>query len=80
MGTVIQVSLIALCVLGAAALLVLLTAYICFRKVFYSTNRDKHGHGEEYPLPDGAVYEPHHAQMIEWIKQTSIMPAHRSSF
>jgi fermentation-respiration switch protein FrsA (DUF1100 family) len=74
MGTLTQLAWIVLCVLGATALLALLTAYICYRKVFYATNKDKAGDGEEYPIPDGDIYEAHRAEMGEWIKQARSLP------
>jgi fermentation-respiration switch protein FrsA (DUF1100 family) len=41
-------------------------------KIFYAA-RGKIKGAEECPLREGAVYEPHHAQMIEWIKQIRAM-------
>ncbi|MBE6632999.1 MAG: alpha/beta hydrolase [Ruminococcaceae bacterium] len=56
--------------LGVAALLLLLsllTAYICFYKVFY-TSRKEHP-TEEFPIPEGEIYEPFREQMVAWMKE-----------
>ena len=47
-------------------LLVLLTAYICFRMVFY-VPRKKEAPTDEIPLPHGRIYEPFHPLMKQWI-------------
>lgn len=65
---------IVLIVIAAIALLVLLTAFICYRMAFYSPKRRPIGE-DEYPIPDGEIYEPYRDQMVEWIK---IMRAHKS--
>ena len=59
--------------LGLAAfvtLAVLLTSYICFLKVFYSTKPDE----GEYPVPEGEAYEVYREEMIEWIKLSRRLP------
>jgi fermentation-respiration switch protein FrsA (DUF1100 family) len=56
-----------------------LTAYICFFQVFYATDKQKRGSGEEYPIPEGHIYEPFRAQMTEWIKMARSLP-HRELF
>jgi len=63
--------LISICLLFA--LLVPLTAYICFRMAFYAP-RKAPAVPKEYDVPEGEVYEPYHAQMIDWIKQTRALP------
>ena len=60
-------------VLGTLAVLVLLTALICYFRVFYSPARHPLGENE-YDLPDGEVYEPHRADMIRWVDMTRTMP------
>ena len=58
-------------ILGAALLLLLATGLI-FLKIFYAARRrDKNE--PEFSLPEGKVYEPHHAQMIRWIKEIRAM-------
>lgn len=54
-------------VLAALLVLVLTAALICFLMVFYSPKRRQPGE-DEYPTPDGAVYDPYRAQMVEWIR------------
>ena len=60
--------------LGVLVALFFLTAYICFFKVFYSTTKQKRGTGEEFPIPEGHIYEPFRPQMVEWIKTARSLP------
>lgn len=60
--------------LAAAAIVafvVLLAAYICFRMAFYTDRKERI---EEYPIPDGEIYEPYRDRMIAWMKETREMP------
>jgi fermentation-respiration switch protein FrsA (DUF1100 family) len=59
-------------VAGAILLLLTVAALLIFLKIFYAARGKRKG-AEEFSLPEGAVYEPHHAQMIEWIKQIRAM-------
>ena len=63
--------MIFLYILLAALVLVLATSLICFLKIFYTSRRKK---WPEYPVPAGEIYEPHHEQMIEWIKYARALP------
>lgn len=54
-------------------LLILLTAYVCYRMAFYSPKR-KPTPPDTYPIPEGNVYEPHREKMVEWIKETRSLP------
>ena len=63
--------MILLYILLAALVLVLATSLICFFKIFYASRREK---WPEYPVPAGEIYEPHHEQMIEWIKHARALP------
>lgn len=63
---------IALTVLLLIAVLGLAIMCICFFKIFYSPKR-KHPKDNEYPTPDGAVYDPHRGQMVEWIKGIRVL-------
>jgi len=54
------------------AILVLLTAYICFRMAFYVKEKKIIGPGE-YPIPPGKEYEPFREEMIGWMKKTNAM-------
>ena len=49
----------------AVLVIVLATSLVCFLKIFYTSRREK---WPEYPVPAGKIYEPHHEQMIAWIK------------
>lgn len=64
--------IIPLAVLGAALLLVLVVMCFCFFKMFYAVRR-KPKNTEEYPTPDGAIYDPHRAQMVAWIRELRAM-------
>ena len=63
--------MIFLYILLAALLVALATSLICFLKIFYTSRREK---WPEYPVPAGEIYEPHHEQMIEWIKYARALP------
>ena len=54
-------------------LLVLLTAYLCFRIVFFADRR-KRKEREEFEIPDGDIYEPFRDQMIAWMKECRKLP------
>lgn len=54
-------------------LLTLITSYICFRLAFYAP-RKKGTNTEEYPIPDGEIYEPYRNIMVEWMKETRKLP------
>ena len=54
-------------------MLTILTAYICFRMAFY--NPKPKGPKEEYPTPEGAIYDPFREQMIGWIKEARALPS-----
>ena len=62
-----------LSVLAALAVIVLLIAYICFRMAFYVPKK-RPQETEEYPIPDGAIYEPYRDQMVTWIKEVRSLP------
>ena len=63
--------MIFLYILLAVLVIVLATSLICFLKIFYTPRREK---WPEYPVPAGEVYEPHHEQMIAWIKAARALP------
>lgn len=54
--------------LGGIALLAFLILVYCFFKVFYSPKRIPCA-PDEYPIPDGEIYEAHREQLTEWTKQ-----------
>lgn len=51
---------------------VLITAYICYKRVFYSPPRQPLA-ADEYPTPPGEIYDEYRPQMVEWIKQIRVM-------
>lgn len=54
-------------------LLILLSAWICFRMAFHVPKGSKE-RTEEYPVPEGEVYEPFRDAMIKWMKEVRAMP------
>ena len=58
---------------AAAAVLVLVIAYICFRMAFWSPARKPVGE-EEYSIPKGKIYEPYRDAMIAWMKECRSTP------
>ena len=63
--------LVFLILLAVVALAVLLIAYLCFRMAFYDSRKPN---TEEYPIPEGEIYEPYREQMVAWMKETWAMP------
>ena len=68
---------IVLAALAALVLLVLLICYICFRMAFLA--KPDPCAGQEYPIPPGAVYQPHRPIMEKWIKLTRQIPCQEFS-
>ena len=46
--------------------LTLITSYICFRMAFWASRKETNT--EEYPIPDGEIYEPYRDIMVDWMK------------
>ena len=65
--------MIILYILLALAALVLGITYYCFRFCFYVKDKAIIG-PDEYPIPDGKVYEPHRDQMVAWMKEVRALP------
>lgn len=61
-----------LCGIATAALLALLTAYICFRMAFYVKEKTIIGENE-YPIPPGEEFEPYRDEMVGWMKKTNAL-------
>lgn len=59
------------CALLAAA--VLLIAFICFRMAFYA-DRSVPTDPEEFPIPDGEIYQPFRDTMLKWMQEVRAMP------
>ncbi len=51
--------------LGAAVLIFAAVILICFFKIFFAARIPSK---EEYPIPEGEIYECHREQITEWIK------------
>ena len=66
--------LIALGVVLSVGFLILLGAYICYLMTFYSSPKRPEVKKRDYPLPDGAEYEPFHEQITEWVKNMRALP------
>lgn len=60
-------------ILLAAAAFALLVSYISFRMAFFVPHKQIIG-PDDYPIPDGEIYEPHREQMITWMKEIRAMP------
>ena len=56
----------------AVIVIVLLTAFICFVKVFVTPKRKKLGQ-DEYDFPPGEIYEPFYPQMLKWMSEIRSM-------
>lgn len=54
------------------ALLTLIISYYCFYIAFYSSRKKKTT--EEYPIPEGDIYEPFRDLMVGWIKEVRALP------
>ena len=59
-------------VLLVAAILLLGICLICFRMAFYVSKKDRTPK-EEYPIPEGKIYEPYRDQMVAWMKEVRAM-------
>ena len=55
-------------IFGSALLLVLLTSFICFYRVFYSPKRKILKDGE-YEIPEGEIYEAFREDIVSWTKK-----------
>ena len=58
---------------GVITGIVLLTAFICFVRVFYFPSRKVLGE-DEYEIPDGDIYEVFRDDMVNWVKKARKMP------
>lgn len=50
---------------------ILVASYICFYMIFLA---HKPKVPEEFPIPDGEIYEPYREEMVSWIKQIRALP------
>ncbi len=60
-------------ILLGLAVLVLITAYICFRMAFYA-DRKPVKDAPEYDLPPGKIYEPFWDVMRKWMEEVRALP------
>ena len=65
--------IILLSVLIISILAIFSASLICFLRIFYSKKRNSISK-DEFPLPEGEIYEKYHAQMIDWMDQTRRLP------
>ena len=66
-----MIALTILLLLFVLCMAVLLIAYVCFRMAFYVPEKTKQSQ-EEYPLPEGKIYEPYREKMIQWMQEMNI--------
>lgn len=59
--------------LSLLVIAVLIASYVCFRMAFFVKPEDKNP-TEEYPIPEGRIYEPFREQMVAWIKEVRALP------
>lgn len=57
----------------ALAAAVLAISYLCYRIAFFVPKKVIYG-PEDFPIPDGQIYEPHREQMIAWMKEIRALP------
>ena len=65
--------MIILWILLSLAALCLIISYICFRMAFYVPEKVIIG-PDDYPIPDGEIYEPYREQMVVWMKEIRALP------
>ena len=65
--------MIVLWILLGCVALILLICFICFHMAFFVPKHGPIGE-EEYPIPDGEIYEPFREQMVSWMRQTRQLP------
>lgn len=62
---------IALAILGVFVLATLVTAFVCFIRIFYSPKRKI---SDEFEIPDGKIYEEYREVMIDWMRWVRGLP------
>ena len=60
-------------IFAVAAILTVLTAFICYRRVFYSKPRRPLGE-DEYDIPSGEKYDAYRPQLLAWAKNKRSLP------
>jgi len=64
---------VALSVLLFLTAVTVIISYICFRIAFYVPSH-RPIREDEYPIPEGEIYEPFREKMVCWIKETRALP------
>ena len=65
---------IAIGVLATLLVITLGISCVCFFKIFYSRRRKSKKNQEEYPIPEGKMYQLFRDQMIEWMDNSKTIP------
>lgn len=65
--------MVILWILFALAVIVLLISYLCFRIAFWVAKKELIG-PNDFPIPEGKIYEPHREQMTQWMKEVRALP------
>lgn len=65
--------MVLLYILLAITAIVLLISYFCFRLAFYVKEKAMIG-PNDFPIPDGEIYEPYREQMVAWMKEVRALP------
>ena len=60
-------------ILLAMAVLVVLVAFVCFYMAFFVPKHGPVGE-DEYPIPEGDIYEPFREKMVNWMRETRKLP------
>ena len=63
--------LIPLIIISVILLAALITAYVCFFRIFYSPRKKCE---DEFPIPDGKAYSERREQLIAWVKGARELP------
>jgi pimeloyl-ACP methyl ester carboxylesterase len=61
-------------ILLVLVVLVLVISYLCFRIAFLVTKKELVG-PNDFPIPDGPIYEPFREQMVAWMKEVRALPS-----
>lgn len=65
--------MVLLWILLALEIICLITCYICYRMAFYVPKKIIIG-PDDYPIPEGEIYEPYREQMVAWMKEIRALP------
>lgn len=68
----LAINILIVFLLTLMASVVISLTIVCYRITFYSDR--KKVTAEEYPTPEGEIYDPYREQMISWMKETRTLP------